>query len=151
AGGAPRSSSPAVPQPATRPTTPTRPSARAADMPQVSGGSGPRQGSVDRGRAGANNAAMPTRTRRIVLARRPEGPLDDSVFRIEEVELPDPADGQVLVRVLWLSIDPYMRGRVSAARSYASPVEVGATMIGGAVGEVVASRHADSSVGAKVA
>jgi NADPH-dependent curcumin reductase CurA len=93
---------------------------------------------------------MATPTRRFVLARRPEGALDPSVFRLEQTTLPDPADGEVLVRALWLSIDPYMRGRVSAARSYAAPIEVGEPMIGGAVGEVIASRHANFPVGARV-
>jgi NADPH-dependent curcumin reductase CurA len=94
---------------------------------------------------------MATRTRRMVLARRPEGALDASSFRLEEAELPDPGGGQVLVRALWLSIDPYMRGRVAAARSYAAPVEVGAPMVGAAVGEVIASRDPGFPVGARVA
>jgi NADPH-dependent curcumin reductase len=61
--------------------------------------------------------------------------------------VPEPGDGEVLMRTLWLSLDPYMRGRMSAAKSYAKPVEVGATMVGGTVGEVIASRHPTFAVG----
>jgi NADPH-dependent curcumin reductase CurA len=61
--------------------------------------------------------------------------------------VPEPGDGEVLMRTRWLSLDPYMRGRMSAAKSYAKPVEVGATMVGGTVGEVVASRNPNFSVG----
>ena len=93
---------------------------------------------------------MPTASRRFVLARRPDGALDESIFRLEPQTLPDPADGEVLVRTEWLSIDPYMRGRVSEARSYAPPVPLGGTMIGGGTGEVIASRAAGLPVGAKV-
>lgn len=82
-----------------------------------------------------------TRTmRRVTLAARPEGQPTEANFRLEEAPVPEPAEGEVLVRVLWLSLDPYMRGRMDAGPSYASPVEIGATMEGGAVGEVIASR-----------
>jgi NADPH-dependent curcumin reductase CurA len=85
---------------------------------------------------------MPTRTnRKIVLASRPEGAPQPSNFRLEQSPAPEPRDGQVLLRTLWLSLDPYMRGRMSAARSYAKPVEVGDPMVGGTVNEVVASKH----------
>jgi NADPH-dependent curcumin reductase len=85
---------------------------------------------------------MPTRTnRKIVLASRPEGAPQPSNFRLEQSPAPEPRDGQVLLRTLWLSLDPYMRGRMSAARSYAKPVEVGEPMVGGTVSEVVASKH----------
>ena len=85
---------------------------------------------------------MAERMRRIVLARRPEGRPEGSDFRLEEGPAPEPSDGEVAVRVLWLSLDPYMRGRMDAGRSYAAPVEIGATMEGAAVGEVLASRCA---------
>jgi NADPH-dependent curcumin reductase CurA len=79
--------------------------------------------------------------RRIVLASRPaaEATLDN--FRLETIELPALEAGQVLVRHHWLSLDPYMRMRMSDAKSYAAPVALGAPMIGGTAGEVVASRH----------
>ena len=87
---------------------------------------------------------MPNRTnRKIVLASRPEGAPQPSNFRLEQSPAPEPRDGQVLLRTLWLSLDPYMRGRMSAARSYAKPVEVGEPMVGGTVNEVVASKHPD--------
>ncbi|MCB5174986.1 MULTISPECIES: NADP-dependent oxidoreductase [Microvirga] len=79
--------------------------------------------------------------RRIVLASRPTGEPTPADFRLENAAVPEPGDGQILLRTLWLSLDPYMRGRMSAARSYAKPVEVGEVMVGGTVNEVVASRH----------
>jgi NADPH-dependent curcumin reductase CurA len=81
-----------------------------------------------------------TRTgREIQLAARPRGEpaLDD--FRLVEVEVPDPAHGQVLVRNALMSVDPYMRGRMNDAKSYVPPFALGATLDGGALGEVVAS------------
>lgn len=84
---------------------------------------------------------------RIVLASRPTGKPTPENFRIEETPLPAPAEGQVLLEILYLSLDPYMRGRMSAGRSYAKPVEVGAVMEGGTVARVLASRHADYAVG----
>lgn len=77
---------------------------------------------------------------RVVLASRPTGTVETSNFRIEQAAIPEPGPGQVLVRNLWLSLDPYMRGRMSDARSYVEPVAVGACMPGGTVGEVVSSR-----------
>ena len=81
------------------------------------------------------------------LARRPRGEPDDATYSFVEEELPDPVDGQVLLRVVWLSLDPYMRGRMSAAESYAAPVEVGDVLVGGTVCEVVESRNPDYAVG----
>ena len=78
--------------------------------------------------------------RRWVLAARPEGRPTAANFRLEEGPMPEPAEGEALVRTRWLSLDPYMRGRMDAGPSYADPVEVGATMEGSVVGEVVASR-----------
>lgn len=83
---------------------------------------------------------LQTVNRRIVLAARPQGALTPRDFRLEEGPVPSPEDGQVLVRTLYLSIDPYMRGRMSDALSYAPPLEIGETMVGGTVGRVVASR-----------
>jgi NADPH-dependent curcumin reductase CurA len=85
--------------------------------------------------------------RRIVLAARPEGRPKPSDFRLEEAPLPVPGEGQVLLKVLYLSLDPYMRGRMSAGPSYAPPVEVGAVMEGGTVAQVVTSRHPDFATG----
>ena len=76
---------------------------------------------------------------RIVLASRPDGAPTADNFRLEAVNLPDPAEGQVLIRVIYLSLDPYMRGRMSAAESYADPVEIDEVMVGGTVGQVVES------------
>jgi len=87
---------------------------------------------------------------RIVLASRPTGWVTADNFRLETVATPEPADNQVLVRVHYLSLDPYMRGRMNEARSYAKPQELNETMGGGTVGEVVASRHPDFAVGDKV-
>jgi NADPH-dependent curcumin reductase len=89
---------------------------------------------------------MPT-NRRIVLASRPQGEASTANFRLETVELPALADGQVLVRNHWLSLDPYMRGRMNDARSYATPQALDETMVGGTAGLVVASRNPEFAVG----
>ncbi|MGW4090681.1 NADP-dependent oxidoreductase [Nocardia sp. NPDC004750] len=77
---------------------------------------------------------------RIVLASRPVGAPTAENFRTETAELPAPGEGEVLLRTLYLSLDPYMRGRMSSAKSYAEPVEIGAVMVGETVAEVVESR-----------
>jgi len=74
------------------------------------------------------------------LAARPHGEPTPEDFRLVELQRPDPADGQVAVRMLVMSVDPYMRGRMRSGPSYAAPWEVGETMKGGAVGRVVDSR-----------
>jgi NADPH-dependent curcumin reductase CurA len=79
--------------------------------------------------------------REIRLAARPRGIPDDELFEVVEVEVPEPADGQLLIRNAYLSVDPYMRGRMSDVRSYVAPYTVGDALAGGAVGQVVASRH----------
>jgi NADPH-dependent curcumin reductase CurA len=76
---------------------------------------------------------------RIVLASRPVGEPTLHNFRLEEFPIPQPGPGQILLRTLWLSLDPYMRGRMSDAPSYAKPVGIGDVMEGGTVSEVVAS------------
>lgn len=81
-----------------------------------------------------------TRSQRIVLASRPDGEPGLENFRIEEMPLPELSEGEVLLKVLYLSLDPYMRGRMSAAKSYAAPVAIGAVMEGGTVAEVLSSR-----------
>lgn len=85
--------------------------------------------------------------KRIVLASRPSGRPSAENFRLETAPVAEPADGQVLLKLHYLSLDPYMRGRMSDAKSYAAPVAVGDVMEGGTVGEVIASRHKDFSVG----
>lgn len=90
---------------------------------------------------------MAVRNRRIVLAARPEGEPKTGDFRLVEADVPAPAEGQLLLRTVWLSLDPYMRGRMSAAKSYAEPVAIGEVMVGGTVCEVAASRHAKFKVG----
>jgi NADPH-dependent curcumin reductase CurA len=93
---------------------------------------------------------MPVATREWQLAARPHGEPTPEDFRLVEQERPDPADGQVVVRMLVMSVDPYMRGRMNAGKSYAAAWEVGQTMRGGAVGRVIASRSAAVPEGALV-
>ncbi|MBV2353801.1 NADP-dependent oxidoreductase [Streptomyces sp. J2-1] len=81
------------------------------------------------------------------LLSRPVGWPKPEDFALVETEVPAPGPGQVLVRNKYLSVDPYMRGRMSAAKSYAAPFELGKVMQGGAVGEVVASEAEGISVG----
>jgi hypothetical protein len=78
--------------------------------------------------------------RQVHLVSRPVGWPAPEDFRLVEVEVPEPSDGQVLVHNQFLSVDPYMRGRMNEARSYAPPYRLDAPMTGGAVGEVLASR-----------
>jgi len=82
-----------------------------------------------------------TTNKQVLLANRPDGWVKESDFRIAETPLASPGDGGVLVRNLFLSLDPYMRGRMSASKSYAASVDLGAVMVGGTVGEVVESRN----------
>ena len=76
----------------------------------------------------------------VLLASRPEGWVREDNFRIVETDIPRPREGEALVRNLYLSLDPYMRMRMDAGKSYAPPVEVGEVMVGGGVGEVMESR-----------
>ncbi|MFL5822932.1 MAG: NADP-dependent oxidoreductase [Solirubrobacteraceae bacterium] len=78
-------------------------------------------------------------SREIHLAARPVGEPQAADFRLAQVEVPDPGPGEVLVRNQWMSVDPYMRGRMRDARSYVTPFELGEPLEGGAVGQVVAS------------
>lgn len=85
---------------------------------------------------------MPTPvTRQIVLRARPVGMPRPGDFELVEAPLPSPKDGEVLCRTIYLSLDPYMRGRISGARSYAASVEPGQVIVGGTVGEVLESKH----------
>ncbi|MDP5185372.1 NADP-dependent oxidoreductase [Blastococcus sp. BMG 814] len=93
---------------------------------------------------------MPITTREWQLAARPHGEPTPDDFRLVELERPDPAEGQVAVRMLVMSVDPYMRGRMNPGKSYAARWEIGETMKGGAVGRVVASRSPAVPEGALV-
>ncbi|MGZ5828098.1 MAG: NADP-dependent oxidoreductase [Xanthobacteraceae bacterium] len=93
---------------------------------------------------------MSDTARRIVLASRPPAEPQPENFRLEEFPVPTPGDGEILLRTLWLSLDPYMRGRMSDAPSYAAPVGIGQVMEGGTVSEVVSSRNSDYKSGDKV-
>lgn len=93
---------------------------------------------------------MTQKNMQVLLANRPQGWVKESDFRIVETELPPLGEGQVLVKNLYLSLDPYMRGRMSEAKSYAASAELGQVMVGGTVGEVVESRNVDFQVGDKV-
>jgi NADPH-dependent curcumin reductase CurA len=86
----------------------------------------------------------------IVLASRPAGEPTVDNFRLVETSVPALADGQVLVRHHYLSLDPYMRGRMNDGKSYAQPQPLDAVMIGGTVGEVVESRHPGFAAGDRV-
>ncbi|NOI80225.1 NADP-dependent oxidoreductase [Vibrio tubiashii] len=85
--------------------------------------------------------------RRIVLASRPTGAPVAENFRLEESEKPQPQQGEMLLRSVYLSLDPYMRGRMSDAKSYADPVALDEVMVGGTVCQVEASNHPDYEVG----
>lgn len=85
--------------------------------------------------------------RQVTLASRPVGAPATANFALETTSVPQVADGELLLRTVFLSLDPYMRGRMSDAKSYAKPVAVGATMVGGTVSRVQKSRHPDYQVG----
>ena len=84
---------------------------------------------------------------RIVLASRPQGVPTEDNFRLETAPIPDLKEGEILIRTRFLSVDPYMRGRMNAGASYAPGVELDEVMVGGAVGDVVASCHPHFSEG----
>jgi NADPH-dependent curcumin reductase len=87
------------------------------------------------------------KVRQIVLAARPQGRPKASDFRLEETPIPTPSEGQILLRVQYLSLDPYMRGRMDDRKSYATPVPLGGVMQGESVATVIASRHPNYSEG----
>ena len=91
-----------------------------------------------------------TVNQQILLDNRPTGEAVESNFKLVQAELPALEDGQVLVRHHYLSLDPYMRGRMNDSKSYAQPQPLGEVMQGGTVGEVVESRHPKFHVGDKV-
>lgn len=85
--------------------------------------------------------------RQILLAARPQGEPKESDFRLVESPVPEPGPGQMLLRTLYLSLDPYMRGRMNAGPSYAAPVEIDGVMTGGTVNRVEASNLGEFPVG----
>ncbi|MBL8502879.1 MAG: NADP-dependent oxidoreductase [Rhodocyclaceae bacterium] len=93
---------------------------------------------------------MSDTNKQILLASRPTGWVEESNFKLVETPVPQIADGQVLVRNHFLSLDPYMRGRMNDTKSYAAPVNLGDVMVGGTAGEVVASKNPKFAVGDKV-
>jgi NADPH-dependent curcumin reductase len=93
---------------------------------------------------------MSLMNQQIQLASRPAGEPTHANFRLVELPVPELQEGQVLVRHHWLSLDPYMRGRMNESKSYAQPQPLDEVMIGGTAGEVVASKNAHFAVGEKV-
>jgi NADPH:quinone reductase len=85
--------------------------------------------------------------RKITLAARPAGMPKEADFALVESPVPQPAQGEILVGMLYVSVDPYMRGRMNNVKSYAPPVEIGGMMGGGAVGKVIASKSPEFQVG----
>jgi NADPH-dependent curcumin reductase len=88
-----------------------------------------------------------TQQQRIVLASRPNGVPSQDNFRLEQMDLPEPAEGQVLLRTIWISVDPYMRGRMNDGKSYVQPLAIGGLMEGGAVSEVMHSNNPKFAAG----
>ncbi len=97
--------------------------------------------------APTNVRSLPSIVRQFKLAARPVGMPKESDFALVEIPMPTPGEGQVLVKTKYLSVDPYMRGRITGVRSYADPVNIGEVMVGGAVGQVVESHHSGFAAG----
>jgi len=85
--------------------------------------------------------------RQVLLASRPQGRVTEENFRIVETPPGTPAPGEVLVRNEWLSLDPYMRGRMNDVKSYVAPVQIGEVMVGQTVGSVIESRDPNFTAG----
>src|SRR5262249_61837803 len=85
--------------------------------------------------------------RQMLLKRRPEAARSRGNFELPETRTPEPGEGEVRMRIVYLSLVPSMRGRMSAAKSYATPAAIGQPMVGGTVGEIVKSRNPKYSVG----
>ena len=92
-------------------------------------------------------SSLPSVNRQFLLAARPVGMPKESDFQLVTVPIPALADGQVLLRTLFLSVDPYMRGRMNGVRTYIDPVDIGQLMVGGTVGKVVQSTNPQFQVG----
>jgi NADPH-dependent curcumin reductase CurA len=93
---------------------------------------------------------MAASNKQVLLASRPQGSVTEENFRIVEAPVATPAAGEVLVKNEWLSLDPYMRGRMSEAKSYVPPAPIGEVMVGQTVGEVIESQDPRFKPGAKV-
>ena len=85
--------------------------------------------------------------RRVTLKARPDGYPKESDFELVEEPIPQPREGEVLVRSIWLSLDPYMRGRMRDVKSYSPPIRLGDVIVGGVVGRIFESRTPAFSVG----
>ncbi len=88
---------------------------------------------------------------RVLLAKRPVGEPDASCFDVQQIDVPELQDNQVLIKVLWLSLDPYMRGRMHDVKSYADPLQIGDVMVGESAGVVVQSKSPKFAAGDYVA
>ena len=87
------------------------------------------------------------KNRALILNSRPDGYPDESNFKLIEIDIPEINPGEFIVKILWLSVEPYMRARMSDKKSYAPSVEIGDVMVGGAVGKVISSRNYEFEVG----
>ena len=94
---------------------------------------------------------MATMNKQVLLANRPDGWVKESDFRVVETPVPSPADGQVLLKNLYLSVDPYMRGAMNEKRAYGAPLNIGDVMVGETISEVVESRNQKFKAGDTVA
>jgi len=90
---------------------------------------------------------MPTTTRQIIMKSRPEGWVTPQAFGLREIVLDDPGEGEVLVRAIYMSLDPYMRGRMDAAKTYASNFQIDQPLKARVIGEVAASNHSNFKSG----
>ena len=90
---------------------------------------------------------MPEKNRQITLAQRPYGFPRESDFKLVETDIPNVGDGEMLIRNEFMSVDPYMRGRMNETRTYAANVQIGEVMVGGTVGQVIESNHPDFQSG----
>jgi len=93
---------------------------------------------------------MNATNKKVLLASRPQGAVSEDNFRLVEAPVGTPGTGEILVRNEWLSLDPYMRGRMYDVKSYVAPVQIGEVMVGQTVGSVIESRDANFTVGDKV-
>src|SRR5947207_10233641 len=84
---------------------------------------------------------MAVTARQVILKNRPVGAPKPNDFAVVDVPVAAPGDGEILTRTIYLSLDPYMRGRISGVKSYAKGVDPGDLMVGGTVGEVIESKH----------
>src|SRR5882724_321227 len=90
---------------------------------------------------------MSSLNRQFVLASRPPGLPEESNFKLIETPIPELKDGEFLARAMYLSVDPYMRGRISQAKSYAAGVEIGGLMVGAGVARIVESKSPNFKTG----